>query len=208
MKLKTVILLSAMMIIALSACKKNREPEVKPDQPVKTGFINVENKDYPIIKIGQQTWTTVNHAGNGGVAFDNANSHPEYGKYYTFDEARQIPLPAGWRLPTMPDYVKLAESMGVVFNADQNNTDALKKLTSKTQWNHISGNNAFGFNAFPAGYIFQNQMPQGGDIAEFWTLDGRTFSIQENGNQTGLRAVFYTNNTTGYRFPVRFVKND
>lgn len=186
----------------LSACD-----EASPVTP--TEHITIAGKEYSIVKIGTQTWTSSNYAGPGGVNYDGTNSKPEYGKYYTKAELDAIELPAGWRIPTVEDYTALAQTYGIPIPSTTGYGEAIKVLTSTTNWKHIQGTNASGFNAFPAGYIFGATGPLDGDIAEFWSAGGVTFSIQEAGaNLTSLRVTFYdSSNSPDYRFNVRFVKD-
>lgn len=106
------------------------------------------------------------------------------------------------------DFIKLAESQGVVFNGfEALNPEPLKKLVSKSRWKNISGTNESGFNAYPAGYSLNNSAPQDGDICEFWTTDGTTVSIQEGANSTH-RFTFYNDSANPvYKFNLRFVRN-
>lgn len=171
--------------------------------------VRIEGNEYPIIKIGNRTWTAVNYAGAGGVYYDEANSKPEYGKYYTRAELNAINLPAGWRIPTMDDYKALAQVYDITIPSLISNSEPIKTLISKTQWSHVQGTNVSGFNAYPTGYIFRNSTPLDGDMAEFWTAEGNSLSIQEAGaNLSSLRIALYESNSSpDYRFTVRFVKD-
>lgn len=161
------------------------------------------------MKIGTQTWTTVNYDGEGGIAFGGTIPKPEYGKYYTFAELHALTLPEGWRIPTMQDYTTLAEANGIVIADYRAHAENIKALTSTTNWKNIPGTNTSGFNAYPAGYGFGPMAPIDGDIAEFWTIEQKTLSIQENGLLTGLRIAFYdSSNSPDFRFNIRFVKNE
>lgn len=168
----------------------------------------IEDTPYKTKKIGTLTWTTSNYAGPGGVDYDESNSKPEYGKYYSLVEIGDIELPEGWRIPTDEDYIALAQFYNITIPSPINQSDAIKALTSTTHWNHVQGTNTSGFNAYPGGYIFGASAPINGDIAEFWTNEGHTLSIQEAGaNLSSLRVTFYDSSTSAdYRFNVRFVK--
>jgi uncharacterized protein (TIGR02145 family) len=172
--------------------------------------VTIEGKAYHAVKIGNQIWTTSNYEGPGGVHYDDINSKPAYGKYYSKAELDGIVVPEGWRIPTLEDYKKLAEFYGISAPSKAAEGDAIKVLISTTQWNHVTGTNSSGFNAFPGGYIFGDANPIGGDIAEFWTIEGYTFSIQEAGeNLSSLRIALYDSNSSpSYRFNVRFVKTN
>jgi uncharacterized protein (TIGR02145 family) len=191
----------SIIIIFLIACKD--------DSPVPSSeIIIIEGSDYETTKTGTLTWTTSNYAGPGGVNYDEFNSKPEYGKYYSMAELDNITLPEGWRIPTEADYVALAEFYGITIPGSISQSDAIKSLTSTTHWKHVQGLNTSGFNAYPGGYIFGDSDPMDGDIAEFWTNQGHTLSIQEAGaNQSSLRIAFYdSSNSPEFRFNVRFVK--
>jgi len=190
-------------VFFLSAC---HEPEsVVPNDNV----VEIQGTEYPTIKIGTQTWTALNYSGTGGIPFSGAVAKPEYGRYYTFAELNSITLPDGWRIPTMQDYIDLAEANGIAMADYRPHAEKIKSLTSKTNWKNIPGTNISGFNAHPAGYGFGTASPIDGDIAEFWTIEQKTLSIQENGLLTGLRIAFYdSSNSPDFRFNVRFVKSE
>jgi uncharacterized protein (TIGR02145 family) len=179
------------------------------DSPIPSvEHVMIGGKEYAIVKIGNQTWTASNYAGPGGVNYDGTNSKPEYGKYYSKTELDAIEIPAGWRIPTVEDYTALAQTYGIPIPSTTGYGEAIKALTSTTNWKHVQGTNTSGFNAFPAGYVFGASGPLDGDIAEFWAAGGITFSIQEAGlNLSSLRLTFYdSSNSPDYRFNVRFVK--
>jgi len=191
----------SILVIFLAACKD--------DSPIPSSdIITIGGTEYQTTKIGTLTWTTLNYAGPGGVYYDASNSKPEYGKYYSLAELKDIELPEGWRIPTEADYIALAEFYSITIPSPISQGDAIKSLTSTTHWTHVQGMNTSGFNAYPGGYIFGISDPIGGDIAEFWTVGGHTLSIQEAGaNQSSLRITFYDSSTSpDYRFNVRFVK--
>jgi uncharacterized protein (TIGR02145 family) len=204
--LRLAIILS-LFLLTFSSCKKDREnPKPQPDP----NAVEISGKSYPTVKIGSQTWTSINYEGSGGVKYNAENTRPEYGKYYTFREIKEIKMPAGWRIPTVEDYIKLFELQGVTFeNYHAINQPAVKKLVSKTNWKNISGSNTSGFNAYPAGYSYNNSAPIDGDLSEFWTNDGITLSIQEGANLLNHRVSFYSNsNDPAFRFNLRFLKDN
>jgi uncharacterized protein (TIGR02145 family) len=190
-------------VIAFSACDRDEE-NVAPD----TG-VTIEGKKYPTVVVGTQIWTSANYAGPGGVGSDENNSKPEYGKYYSMAELASITLPEGWRIPSQEDYTKLAQFYGITPPSHGPDTEKIRSLISESNWNNVSGTNAFGFNAYPAGYVYGTSLPTYGDIAEFWASEGKTLSIQEAGaTLTSLRLVFYqSDNSPNYKFNVRFVKD-
>ena len=194
----SVLLLS---IVTLTSCD-----DESTDSPVQ--HVTIEGKQYPFVKIGNQLWTASNYEGPGGVSYDALNTRPEYGKYYLKTELDAIVLPAGWRIPTLEDYTQLAQSYGIPVPSKLSDGEAIKALISTANWNNAKGTNTSGFNAYPANYIFKDSHPIEGDIAEFWTVDGETFSIQEAGtNLSSLRISLYQSNHPGYRFNVRFLRD-
>ena len=194
----SVLLLS---IVTLTSCD-----DESTDSPVQ--HVTIEGKQYPFVKIGNQLWTASNYEGPGGVSYDALNTRPEYGKYYLKTELDAIVLPAGWRIPTLEDYTQLAQSYGIPVPSKLSDGEAIKALISTANWNNAKGTNTSGFNAYPANYIFNDSNPIEGDIAEFWTVDGETFSIQEAGtNLSSLRISLYQSNHPGYRFNVRFLRD-
>lgn len=196
----------AILLTLISASCKNKQDN-QPDPQVAS--VLIQAKHYPVVAIGDQLWTTLNYSGPGGVGYKTGSEHPEYGRYYTFAEVKTIALPDGWRLPTMQDYLTLAQHQGIIFtNGRATDQDAIKKLASITNWRSIAGTNASGFNAYPAGYCFQNIDPIDGDISEFWMADGNTISIQESATGKGHNIMFYDNSgSVDYRFNLRFIRN-
>jgi uncharacterized protein (TIGR02145 family) len=205
MRFKLTLLATAAMLCCLTACKKNDPKDPEPGTP---GIVNINGKDYKTVKIGNQTWTAESYAGDGGLAY-GPTAKPEYGKYYTYNEVKAIALPAGWRLPTIDDYKTMGQANGIVFTPGVQNTEAAKKLISKTGWKNAAGSNASGLNLFPGNMIYNGQPAPDGDVAEFWTATGSTFSIMEAGvNGSLLNVQFFSNSSQPeYRFPARFVKD-
>lgn len=196
-----------LLLIGAVACKGPADSE-EPLIPKPTSVL-ISGDNYPILTIGDRVWTTANYYGPGGLLYKNGTEKPEYGRYYTFEEVKAVSLPAGWRVPTMQDYIALAESQGVVLTDNRaSRQQAVKALASTTNWRTAPGTNSSGFNAPPAGYIFQKSEPQEGYISEFWTADTSTVSIQGGANGDAHSLMFYKNSDHElYRFNVRFVKD-
>jgi uncharacterized protein (TIGR02145 family) len=192
-------------LLMVSSCKEDRQP--LPD-PAPSGVL-IGGKNYPTVTIGNQEWTAVNYSGPGGIPYNTPIERPEYGRYYTLAEAKAVVLPPGWRIPTQKDYEELARAQGIVLtNHRATNQEAIKKLASKEHWRKISGTNASGFNAYPAGYCFQDALPQDGNLSEFWTSEGLTLCIMEGANGLYHNMSFYAQgNGEGYRFNLRFVRD-
>jgi uncharacterized protein (TIGR02145 family) len=202
MRPSIIAFVSLFSIVMLVSC----DDEPADDNPLLQ--VTIEGKQYPVVKIGNQFWTAANYEGPGGVGYDASNTRPEYGKYYLRAELDAIAVPTGWRIPTLEDYARLAQNYGIPVPSKLSDGEAIKALISTTNWNNAKGTNTSGFNAYPANYIFQDSSPIDGDIAEFWTAGGETFSIQEAGeNLSSLRVSWYQSNFPEYRFNVRFVKD-
>ncbi|HEU4472994.1 MAG TPA: FISUMP domain-containing protein [Flavisolibacter sp.] len=182
------------------ACKKEKSD---------TGSITIHGKSYATRSIGGKTWTLSNYEGPGGLHFGNGTVRPEFGRYYSLAEMQALALPAGWRMPTEADYRQLCESQGVVFSGSRaTGQEAIKRLLSQANWLNIPGSNASGFNAQPAGYMFQDAQPIPGDISEFWTAEGHTISFQEGASGSTHNIKFYQNNSgQEYRFNIRLVRD-
>jgi uncharacterized protein (TIGR02145 family) len=197
-----------LIAISLGSCRKDRNPKPQPEaDPNSLKTVTINNKSYPAVKIGSKLWLATNFDAQGGVDYSGTVARPEYGKYYSVTEMRAFVLPDGWRVPTEADYRELLTANGIDIMAQV--TAQTKKITSTTHWNYVNGTNVSGFNALPAGYVFNNGKAIDGDIAEFWVSDGKTFSIMESGNRDALRVQFYVdsdNPAAGYRFNVRLVK--
>src|SRR3990170_7087933 len=98
MNFKIVSFTIPFFIFLFSSCDRDN------DEPTPDAGVKIEGKNYPIVVIGTQTWTAVNYDGPGGVPYDENNSKPEYGKYYSKSELTSIALPEGWRIPNQQDY--------------------------------------------------------------------------------------------------------
>jgi uncharacterized protein (TIGR02145 family) len=107
------------------------------------------------IKLGDQFWMNKNLDIGEGV---NNPEHPEFGKYYTWDQAMNS-VPEGWRLPSKEDCEKLSNYI---------NTFELKN--HETWSKHGNGNNSIGFNALPTGYYFSGEFYDVGIITIWWSI--------------------------------------
>jgi uncharacterized protein (TIGR02145 family) len=209
-----IILLALMGAVTVTSCKK----EDVAERLVGRGgadvndsdyaAITIGGKEYTTVKIGTQTWTEMNYDGETGIKPSQAK--PSYGKYYTFSQVKAVELPEGWRIPSENDYYKLLSSQSIeIQNGKVVNPEAVKRLTSTDYWLHTPGNNKSGFNAQPAGYVIDSQLAAPGILAEFWTANGTTISIQENINPGELRLLYYAgDNSNTNKFTVRFVKDN
>ena len=200
--MKTTRLLILIALLGTLSCKK-KTPD-PPKEVLQTGTVAIGGQDYPTVKVGDQIWTSANYKGSGGIT----GNKTEYGKYYTYEEMKQVVLPQGWRVPLETDFQKLVAFAGIVW---QNNTitnpEMIKKLASASGWKNVQGNNSLGFNLFPGGYSVNNAAPADGDLGELWMDDGKTFCIIEGGNLTHHRIVFYAKSPAPDRFNLRLVRD-
>jgi len=151
--------------IFLASCSKsNTSPNSQPNNTV------ITIKD--TVVIGNQTWTSVNYNGTGGVNYANGANDPLYGKLYTLAEAKAIILPKGWRLPTTNDFNTLMHSLGATATDAngyyQPSLQTTLSLMSTSKWTSKNGSNASGFNAYPAGF-YNNGFEGQGMEADFIT---------------------------------------
>lgn len=135
---KFVCFVCAVIITVMSSCKKN-------DDEKKSGLTTVE--------IGNQIWTSTNYAANGVELF-------------SYEDAKKVPIPDGFRLPTKEDwgnlfiylgysgtvYTHTAVYTGSVYITEssmEGSYDNIKSILSTDQWDEVRGTNTTGFNAKP-----------------------------------------------------------
>ncbi len=147
--------------------------------PPATGtYVQVENLYYPTVTIGEQEWMSVNYAGPGGI---QDTDKPQYGTFFKFADLPNIPVPAGWCIPTKGDYTKLLESQGLVLDewgktdgADVGQKRLIGQLMATAGWLKQDGyaNNQSGFNAVPANLRVIEGNPHGeGANCLLWTSE-------------------------------------
>src|SRR5688500_1131369 len=103
-----IFLLMLSASVAFTSCSKNNDPT-----PEESNTVEIAGTTYQTVKIGTQTWTTVNYNGTGGVNYNDGANDPTYGKLYSFQEVKAISgLPSGWRVPTEDDVKKLLSVVG------------------------------------------------------------------------------------------------
>ena len=193
-QMKRFILLTLITGSTLLSCsKKSNNP-----QPQTFTTVTIDGTDYHIVKIGTQTWTTVNYNGTGGVNYNNVSGNFRgSGKLYTYSEATSIPLPNGWRLPTKTDCNKLILYVGGTLDANGNGTasgSTAGKLADPN-WAWVSASNSSGFYAYPFGYY--NSVTS--------TFQGTNGDTSNYNAHTGI-ATYWTSspitNSTSYGFAI------
>jgi len=150
--------------------------------PPATGtYVQIRGLYYPTMTIGAQEWMAVNYAGNGGI---KDTQKPQYGTFFKFADLSEIPVPAGWRIPTQQDYKQLLASQGLALDM-WGSTDAedlaskkkLGQLMAKGAWKKQDGyaTNSSGFTALPANLRALNASPNGeGSNGIWWTSERNT----------------------------------
>jgi uncharacterized protein (TIGR02145 family) len=216
--MKKNLFLALITGVTLSSCSKKSDETKTPSNTV-----SINGTDYATVKIGTQTWTTVNYNGAGGANYnDGSTNNPTYGKLYTLAEAKAVTLPTGWRLPTKADAEKLLVYLGATgttdIGADGDATVSIK-LKSKSDWTFTQGNNSSGFNAYPAGDEHSGTYEALNQSAEFWTstLDAyndqltlHISNVQDGVNVNDDASMDYIPSSlvSAFRLNIRFVKNN
>jgi uncharacterized protein (TIGR02145 family) len=171
--MKKVFTLVIIATIAFSSCSKKNNDPVPLNLKSADSTITIAGDVYPVVKIGTQTWTSVNYRGPGGLF--NTGYLDEYnlqhGKLYTSQEASQITLPAGWRIPTYDDFLILLITRGAKQNSDGSysaNLAVAQSLMATAGWSEGGGNNYSGFTALPTGFYHLDNFYGSGNGAAFF----------------------------------------
>lgn len=106
------------------------------------------------------------------------NNDPENGKkfgklynWYAITDPRGL-APAGWRVPTNADWMKLVKNL--------TGTDiAGNKLKSKEGWKSKSGNDMIGFSALPGGYRDQDGKFEAVGIHAQWWSNSKPVEVKK-----------------------------
>jgi len=189
-----LMLALSLMLIVASGCKKDEDPEPVTPAPIATTVKDIDGNVYKTIKIGTQTWMLENlrvtHYRNGEPIphvtdvtlwpalttgaycnYDNSSVNAAvYGRLYNWYAVAEGPLlaPEGWHIPTLNDWITLADYLGGYLVAG-----AALKDTGTTCW--ISPNdaatNASGFTALPGGCVLFGGFLDLTTHALWWTQD-------------------------------------
>lgn len=173
---------------------------------------DIDGNTYNTVLIGTQCWTKENlkvtKYNNNDPIPDNTNSwntnptgaRTEYvasgvtgyvGNYgylynwYAVNDSRNI-CPAGWHVPTLPEWLLLETTLGI-------NTAAPKLKSTSSLWNSgLVANNSSGFSALPGGFRFDN-----GNFADirdaFYIWTNTTNS--SNNSRAEKRYLYFSDNT-------------
>ena len=168
--MRKVLLLMVATTVVWSSCKKH--DAITPLNPANAdSVVTIMGTTYPVVKIGSQSWTAINYSGPGGIYNTGSGELSTLnGKLYTPQEAHQIVLPAGWRIPTYNDYLTLLITRGAIKNDDGSYSAGLvvaHSLMSATGWAEGGGNNYSYFNALPTGFYHLQAFVGSGNGASF-----------------------------------------
>jgi len=149
---KTAVALLALLCVAVFAQEKGTFTDSR------------DKKKYKTVKIGEQTWMAENLAYNekGSLCYGNKPANcTKYGRLYKWETATKV-CPKGWHLPSVDEFNELSETI--------NNPETEGKLLkAKTGWNqNLNGDDAFGFEALPAGFDDFGSAELGNE-ARWWT---------------------------------------
>lgn len=131
-----------------------------------------DGKTYKTVKIGKQEWMAENLNVDifdsrqfGPWCKDASNYCVKYGRFYDYETAQNA-CPEGWHLPSITEWQILVDAVGGLDVAGN-------VLKSATGWD---GEDAYGFNALPAGVAEPRNYGQvnvyyEGEIVDFWSAD-------------------------------------
>ena len=168
--MKKILPLVVIWIAVLVSCAK--KSDVTPiNAGADTTTVTIMGTKYPVVKIGSQSWTAVNYNGPGGF-FNTGNVQQTVldGKLYSPQEAAQITLPAGWRIPTYDDYLNMLIARGATQNSDGSYTAGLNvihSLMAEDGWSEGGGNDYSKFHALPTGFYHLGYIYGTGNGASF-----------------------------------------
>ncbi len=134
-----------------------------------------DGKEYPYVKVGNQTWMAHNmnlniNDGVGSFCYKNLEAHCEtYGRLYTFETAKKA-CPDGWHLPTYDDWTELEIFLGfdttmlegeIFYLQDSTGSKLKSKFGWKRRYNqednnwqeNSNGTNFSRMSILPAGYM-------------------------------------------------------
>jgi uncharacterized protein (TIGR02145 family) len=214
--MKRILYAALTFITFFTACSKKND--ANPDSNTSSNTVTISGTKYSTVVIGDQTWTSVNYNGPGGVDYNSSPNNSTYGKLYTFAEAKGIALPAGWRLPTKDDFNNFPPLVGgVLLNGGVYlvTGNGPLKLMSKTGWTSMNGTNDLGFNAFPAGFYNEDKPEQFSELGVSAVFISSTLSVEGGTNPDafviGPTVAQLTDGIFLYpedRASVRFVKDN
>ena len=141
-----------------------------------------DGKNYKTVKIGNLTWMAENlNFDNGATATGSIDSSfcydgipancEKYGRLYQ-EYAVTAVCPEGWRLPTANDWRDLTTTAKSEFGDNNGSLRAVGQWENTIFGDNVTGTNASGFSALPAGYRAKTGECDGeGTKAYFWGED-------------------------------------
>lgn len=154
-------------------------------------FVDVrDSTEYKAVSIGGLYWMAENLkyvSEESSCYMDSTEYCDAYGRYYPMDGLKSI-CPEGWRVPFKKDFETLLLHTGEdsIGTGILSNTyhKAYTKLMSISGWKSNTGEDKFGFGAYPYGAHHQSYGI--GTAAAYWSyMDGYVFLI-EAGNGTDM----------------------
>jgi uncharacterized protein (TIGR02145 family) len=170
--MKKVFTLVIIAITVLTSCSKKNNDPIPTNLKSADSTVTIAGDVYPVVQIGSQKWTSVNYRGPGGIfntGFMGSDAFL-HGKLYTAEEAVQVVLPAGWRIPTYDDYLAMLITRGAKQNSDGSysaNLAVTQSLITNSGWEEGGGNNYSGFSALPTGFYHLDTFYGTGNGASF-----------------------------------------
>lgn len=165
-------------LILFNACKRDTT------LPPNTFVDDRDGQRYTYIEVDGAVWMAQNMNYNIlGSQYNDDNPFSEYGRLYTFEQAKDA-CPNGWHLPTEAEWKVFEYSLGMAateLNAlGYRGHNIGSSFKSKDGWIQGSGDNAFMFNVYPAGYYNNNDKNfyDIGRAAKIWTAS-------DSGSTTG-----------------------
>ena len=205
--LARLFLISGLFIAAFTACEKEEEV-LLGSNPIGGTIVDADGNVYNTVQIGDQVWTVENlrttkynngsnipnltvpkdwaYAKSGAYCnYNNLESNVElYGRLYNWFAISTGKLaPAGWRVATENDWVKLASYLSAnryLIDTTRLGSTVTKLICAKTNWPYssLSGtpgmnpqhNNATGFTGLPGGVRWgHGEFEYIGRYAYWWT---------------------------------------
>jgi uncharacterized protein (TIGR02145 family) len=216
---------AACLLIAMPSCKKTEE--VVTDPPPVT-MKDIDGNEYPTVKIGNQTWTTVNlkttrYTDGVVIATDlddatwtvsttgactsygnTTENNVTYGKLYNWYAINTGKLvPTGWHVPSSAEWETLTTYLATDAGGKMKANSALWVIPS------VGADNTSGFTGLPGGYRNNTGVYGSVGYGGFWwastqrnTAQSSSFRL-EHANTTAF--ISWANKTSG--FAIRCIKD-
>lgn len=187
--MRTIKLILAFSFLAfLTSCKEDDQEPITCAVDENT-IQDLDGNCYEIVKIGEQFWMAENlrttkakdgsiirdfndPSTSGGpnagyVIYENDPKYNEtFGKLYNISAICCDICPEGWKLPSPEEWVIMINSLGGFQEAG-----AKMKLTSAWPDNEFTGNNEYGFSAYPASGYSSSRGFFSTDFTTWWSTE-------------------------------------